>query len=89
VTKRLTGQKTVPLICIDIPKHYGAIVVLDGPETAAQIISDHNAVPRLVAALNGLARSHPYCWCQTWVGGEHEAECLAVQDALTTLRKGA
>lgn len=51
MTKRLTGQTAVPLTCVDLPKHYGAIVVLDGPETAAQIVADHHAVSRLVEVL--------------------------------------
>lgn len=39
-------------------------------------------VSQLIAALNGLRRSRRFCWCQTWVGGEHEAECLAAQAAI-------
>jgi hypothetical protein len=39
-------------------------------------------VLRLVAALNGLRRSSRFCWCRTWVGGEHEPQCLEAQSAI-------
>ena len=32
-------------------------------------------------ALRGLLRGHQ-CWCSTWVGGEHEPECVAATAAL-------
>jgi predicted HD phosphohydrolase len=60
MTKRLTGQTAVPLTCIDLPKHHGAIVVLDGPETAAQIVADHHAVPRLVEAASAALEALRY-----------------------------
>jgi len=49
-----SGKKPV---CIDIPEgdtgrtHYAAVVVCTGREHAAQIVADHNAVMKLVAAL--------------------------------------
>lgn len=43
-----------PLTCIDIPKHYGAIAVFAGAEVAARIVAEHNAVPKLVAALEDM-----------------------------------
>jgi hypothetical protein len=34
-------------------------------------------------ALRGLRRGNN-CWCQTWVGGEHEPECIAASAALVS-----
>jgi ribosomal protein L40E len=47
-------------------------------EANARLIA---SAPALFGALKGLRRNH-HCWCQTWVGGEHEPECAAVIAAL-------
>jgi hypothetical protein len=38
----------------------------------------------LLNVINVLRRGNK-CWCQTWVGGEHEPECAAARDALTAI----
>lgn len=57
-------------------RHYGQIVVFESPEIAAQIVSNHNAIPQLVAALDLAARRLDFLtnWIQNAYAKEINAD---------------